>query len=547
MRAGTITRWNLTPDPLSQKEGEPDDYLLKNLLAVFSFSIFSRRKPSAKKALGSPSFWERGSGGEVPAAGRLLLALLLLTTLKAPAQTLTLPALIEQTLATSAASLQARAAREGGYWAYRAYQANYRPQLTLAGTVPNFNRAIIPVVQPDGTTEFQSVRYNNSLLGVGLSQNIGLTGGQVVIGSQVQRFDDFARSEKRYNNQPFTLGLTQPLGYFNALRWNRRIAPLLYQESQRQYLEDREALAQRVTELYFDVLLQQVNAAVAGQNAQATAELLRVGREKYALGRLSQSDLVQLELNLLDAQQAQIQARLNAESAAVSLRTYCALPGLAETPPLAVPTPAPALAVVPTEALSQARQHRAAPLAFQRQQLQAARDVAQARGTTGFLATLTANLGYVNQAPYLLDSYRALQNQQQVALAFSLPLVDWGRRRATVRTAELARDQTQAAVAQDERSFEQTVLTQAAQVPALAGQASLAARADTLAQRRYAITRATYEAGRLSLTDLTLASAAKDLARRNYILALRAGWVAHYRLRGLTLFDFEIGQPLVAN
>ncbi|MFD1871773.1 TolC family protein [Hymenobacter bucti] len=476
---------------------------------------------------------------------------MLLLSYQAAAQTLTLPALIEQTLATSAAALQARAAREGGYWAYRAYQANYRPQLTLAGTVPNFSRIITPVVQPDGTTEFQSVRINNSLLGLGLSQNIGLTGGQVVIGSQVQRFDDFARSQKRYNNQPFTLGLTQPLGYFNALKWNRRIAPLLYQESQRQYLEDREALARRVTELYFDVLLQQVNAAVAGQNAQATAELLRVGREKYALGRLSQSDLLQLELNLLDAQQAQTQARLDAESAAVSLRTYCALPGATDTdgavPPLAVPTPAPALAVVPAEALGQARQHRAATLAFQRRQLQAAQDVAQARGTTGFLATLTANLGYVNQAPYLLDSYSALQNQQQVALAFSLPLVDWGRRRAIVRTAELARDQTQAIVTQDERSFEQTVLTQAAQVPALAGQARLAARADTLAQRRYAITRATYEAGRLSLTDLTLASAAKDLARRSYILALRAGWVGYYRLRGLTLFDFETGQPLVAD
>jgi len=470
---------------------------------------------------------------------------------EAPAS-LTLPALIEQTLAGSAPAVQARAAREGGYWAYRAYQAGYRPQLALQGVVPSFNRAIIPVVQPDGTTAFQSVRYNNSLLAATLTQNIGLTGGQVVVGSQVQRFDDFIRTEKRYNNQPFTLGLTQPLGYFNGLKWERRLAPLRYQESQRQYLEDREAIGQRVTELYFDVLLQQVNAAVAGQNAQATAEQLRVGREKYALGRLSQSDLLQLELNLLNAQQAQTQAQLDAETAAVSLRTYCALPAAAEAagaatvPPLAVPAPAPAVAVVPAEALAQARRHRAAVLAFQRRELQAARDVAQARGTTGFLATLTANLGYVNQAPGLVDSYLALQNQQQVALAFSLPLVDWGRRRATVRTAELLRDQTQAAVRQDERSFEQTILTQAGQLPALASQARLAARADTLAQRRYAITRATYAAGRLSLTDLTLAAAAKDVARRSYILALRAGWVAHFSLRSLTLFDFETQQPLAA-
>lgn len=496
---------------------------------------------------GSPLPQGRGRGwGRAPG----WLAILLLISLKAPAQTLTLPSLIEQTLATSAAGIQARTAREGGYWSYRAYQASYRPQLALAGTVPNFSRVITPVVQPDGTTEFQSVRINNSLLGLSLSQNIGPTGGQVVVGSQVQRFDDFARNQKRYNNQPFTLGLTQPLGYFNSLKWARRIEPLLYQESQRQYLEDRESIAQRVTELYFDVLLQQVNAAVAGQNAQATAELLRVGKEKYALGRLSQSDLLQLELNLLDAQQAQTQARLDAETATVSLRTYCALPtpeAGADAPPLAVPTPAPRLAVVPAEALSQAQQHRAATLAFARRQLQATRDVAQARGTTGLLATLSANLGYVNQAPYLFDSYQSLQNQQQVALAFSLPLVDWGRRQAIVRAAELARDQTLAAVGQDERSFEQTVLTQASQVPALAGQVRLAARADTLAQRRYAITRATYEAGRLSLTDLTLASAAKDLARRGYILALRAGWVGYYRLRSLTLFDFETQQALAAD
>ena len=182
-----------------------------------------------KKSSGSPLPKGRGRGWGFTGGG-----LLLLSTTTAPAQTLTLPDLIAQTLATSATAQQVKAAREGGYWAYRAYQASYRPQLALAGTVPNFNRAIIPVVQPDGTTEFQSVRYNNSLLAANLTQNIGLTGGQVVVGSQVQRFDDFARSEKRYNNQPFTLGFTQPLGYFNALRWGRRIAPLLYQESQRQ-------------------------------------------------------------------------------------------------------------------------------------------------------------------------------------------------------------------------------------------------------------------------------------------------------------------------
>ena len=467
-----------------------------------------------------------------------LLMLWLPVAAQRVAPALALADVIAQALDHSAIGQQAATTRETSYWAWRGYQANYRPQLGLQGTLPNFSRVISPVVQPDGTTSFPSVRINNSDIGLTLSQNIGLTGGQVYVGSVVQRFDDFNGNLRRYNNQPFTIGFSQPLGQYNGLRWARRIEPLRYQESQRQYVEERETIAQRVTELYFDVLLQQVNADVARQNAQATAELLHIGQERYQLGRLSQSDLLQLELNLLDARQAQTQAQLSAQNAAVDLQGYTGLPG-SEALTLAVPAPAPQPTVRPTQALELARQNRSATLAFRRRLLQAERDVAQARGTTGLQASLTANLGYVNQAENLGSTYLNLQNQQQVRLAFSMPLVDWGRQKSIIKTAELNRDQVQRAVTQETLSFEQTVLAQAGQQAALSGQLRLAGRADSLAQRRYDIARATYLVGRISLTDLSLASSAKDGARRGYIFALRACWVAHFRLRALTLYDFE--------
>ena len=516
-------------------------------IIMFFSSLFCKSQmPFRIIPSGSPSPRERGLGGEVNRPRRLhLLLLLLLLQFTAAAQTLTLPAAIAQALDHSAAGQQAITNRETGYWAWRGFQANYRPQLGLQGNLPNFSRVITPVVQPDGTTDFRAVRINNSNLALSLSQNIGWSGAQVFVGAEVQRFDDFNGNLRRYNNQPFTLGIAQPLGQFNGLKWARAIEPLRYQESTRGYVEERETVAQRVTELYFDVLLQQVNAAVAGQNAQATAELLRIGRERFALGRLSQSDLLQLELNVLDARQAQNQAGRDAESAALALQAYTGAPAAEAAPTLAVPAPAPRPPVDPVQALAEARQHRSATLAFRRRLLLAERDVAQARGTTGFQATLTANLGYVNQAPNLLDTYANLQNQQQVRLAFALPLVDWGRRQALVKTAELARDQTRLNVAQETQAFEQTVLTQARQQPALAEQLQLAGRADSLAQRRYDIARATYGLARISLTDFTLASIAKDGARQGYIVALRAVWVAHYRLRALTLYDFERQAPLL--
>ena len=182
----------------------------------------------------------------------LLIVMLLAGSLgraaaQTPASARTLAGVIAQAFNHLAASQQALTNRETSYWAWRGYQANYRPQLGLAGTLPNFSRVIIPVVQPDGTTDFRAVRINSSNLALTLSQNVGWSGAQVFVGAEVQRFDDFNGQLKRYNNQPLTLGITQPLGQFNGLKWARAIEPLRFAESQRSYVEERETVAQRVT------------------------------------------------------------------------------------------------------------------------------------------------------------------------------------------------------------------------------------------------------------------------------------------------------------
>jgi hypothetical protein len=46
------------------------------------------------------------------------------------------------------------------------------------------------------------------------------------------------------------------------------------------------------------------------------------------------------------------------------------------------------------------------------------------------------------------------------------------------------------------------------------------------------------------MDNLYLSQSEKDAALRQYVDALRAYWVAHYRLRQITLFDFEKGEPI---
>jgi outer membrane protein TolC len=75
----------------------------------------------------------------------------------------------------------------------------------------------------------------------------------------------------------------------------------------------------------------------------------------------------------------------------------------------------------------------------------------------------------------------------------------------------------------------------------------IAAKTDTVAQKGYAITKARYLIGKISITDLNIAQAESDQSKSNYINALWTYWRNYYNLRRLTLFDFEYNMPIAVD
>jgi outer membrane protein TolC len=477
----------------------------------------------------------------------LLLLLLLTGFFKIQAQetnsVVTLEQVIAQAQKNSLTFRQAETSRETSYWQWRTYLADYKPTLSLAGTLPDFSRSINPVTQPDGTTDFKQVSINNALLDLGISQSIGLTGGQVFVNSQLQRFDDFNASATRYNSNPALIGFSQPLFRFNKLTWARKIEPLRYAESQKRFVEDREVIAQDITRLYFDLLLQQVNQSIATKNRTNTEDIIRIAEEKFKLGKISKNDVLQLRLSLLNSQIAQAEADLAVKNATLALNNY-----LGETAAkplqLAVPGNLPILQVTEDEALAQARQNRKESIAFKRTLLQAERDLAEARQSNGFNATMFATFGLTNQATNLVDSYGNPENQQRVRIGFELPIMDGGKQKSLRKTAQANLKLAQYAVEQDQLEFEQNIRTQVNQFQMLKTRVAITAEADQIAQSRYDIAKATYVIGRISITDLNIALGEKDQAKRAYISSLRDFWTAFYNLRTLTLYDFENNIPI---
>ena len=177
----------------------------------------------------------------------VLAGWLTLNVAVAQPQLLTLEETVLLAQQQSVAAQQVRTQFKTNYWKYRSFLADYKPQLSLDGYLPSFTRSYTQVTQPDGTINFVPISNNNSLLNLALTQNIPMTGGSVFVQKQLQRFDDFQRNNTLYNGIPFAVGIQQPLFRFNTMKWDRKIEPIRYQESNQQAIEGLEQVSVNVT------------------------------------------------------------------------------------------------------------------------------------------------------------------------------------------------------------------------------------------------------------------------------------------------------------
>src|ERR1700744_1559579 len=235
---------------------------------------------------------------------------------------LTLKEVVELAKENSIASKQAVTTRETKYWQWRTYKSNYQPQLSLSGNLPAYSKTSTPVVQPDGTILFQNIHYDNSAVTLNFSQSITATGATIYGQTQMQRFDDFDRHSILYNGTPYAIGFSQPLGQFNQLKWDKKIQPLLYNESKQAYIEAQEQISVTVTGFFFDLLLAQVNLETAESNLANTEKILKIANLKFDLGKVSKNEILQLQLEQLNAKKAVGTSKRDMEIATLNLRSY---------------------------------------------------------------------------------------------------------------------------------------------------------------------------------------------------------------------------------
>jgi outer membrane protein len=429
------------------------------------------------------------------------------------------------------------------YWRWRNFKTKNRPQLVLSGNLPNFTQSNVGVTQPDGSLEFKQVTNLSNSARLSLNQSIALTGTYISASTSAIRFQDYNKETVSFSGSPFSFGFYQPIFAINWLKWQQKTEPLVYDEAQKNFIETIETISLSTVYRFFRYLLVQTNFNLASSNLKNSKDNLKIAQTKKELGTISDNNYSRNELAVLNAQKALNKARMDMRNADFELKSYVGLPQN-QNINLQIPLNITLFDINPVKALEEAKANRKEGSEYKRRLIEADRNLISAKRSTGLSATLQGSYGLSNNAETMTGIYQKPERQQTLSLALSIPILDWGQSASSVKLAESQRDLVIYDVEKDRTDFERSVVVQVEQFSLMKDQLVTAKEADNVAANGYQIALKQFQNGEITITDLNIALSERDNAKRDYINSLQTYWEAYYRLRILTLYDFEKNQKI---
>ena len=461
-------------------------------------------------------------------------------------QPLTLNAVLKLASQNSLDVFKAKRKYGVNYWQFRSFKSSLLPKIDFETRPFTFNRALIERYDSEQNIDvFRQQQTINSFANLSLSQNIGATGTRLYVNSSFNRLENFGDFEtESYNATPVRIGLVQPIMAFNTFKWQKKTAPLEFQKAKQDFLYELQTINLKSVSLFFSWALASKKVEIAKENEMAAKKLFNIGKKRYDLIAIERNDLLNLELDVYNAnttltQNLQALQKTEAELK-LFLRDQLPKNAIPELPELISN-----LNIDLDKAIALAYQNNPDILDLKLRKIEALRDLDQAIKDNRFDLSLNASYGLNQQANTFVDAYGRFLDQQMVSIQLSVPILDWGERKGNIKTAKMNKDVIDIELQQNEDTYKQDITLNVLEFNLQQELVLGALRTSEISKESYDLTEKRFLSGNVDFLNLTSARKAWQQANENYIQTLQNYWTIYYKVQQLTLYNFIDDRPLI--
>jgi len=350
-------------------------------------------------------------------------------------------------------------------------------------------------------------------------------------------------SNRAFSNSLY-LSLNQPIFTYNRTKMNLRQIEMNYENARISYALQLLNVERNITSQFYSLFTAQQNLEISEKELENAEKNFNIIKDKVEADLVTKDEYYQAELNLAQSRSSLENQRVSLENSKDNFKQALGIP-LEEDIIVVCDIEAEPVYVDFEKALESATTTRLELRQRQISREQQEMSMIQVKDNDSFSGNISLSVGIMGDDPELPHVYDNPTNNPRVAVTFSVPIFDWGARKARIKAAEIERKMFELSAEEELKSIEMNVRSTCRSLDNLLGQISIAEQSQKNAQLTYDLNEERYRNGELTGMQMNQFQTQLSNSKMSYTQAIINYKVQLLNIKILTLYDFEKDEPVV--
>lgn len=355
--------------------------------------------------------------------------------------------------------------------------------------------------------------------------------------------ENLLNTNKAFSNNLY-LQLSQPIFTYNKRKMELKQIEYDYENAHISYALQRLNTEKQITNQFYSVYMAQSDLAISKEeliNAQQSYDIIK---NKVEADLAAKDELFQAELNLATARSSADERQVSLENAKDQLKQTLGMP-LADDITVFAEIKIKAVDVNLDKAISHGLESR---LELRQREIESAQlgfDMIKTKALNEFKGDIALSFGLIGDNRHLGQVYDSPTQNPRVAISFSVPIFDWGEKKARIRAQQVAQTINELDFHEDKVDIELNIRQVWRNLENLRTQIKIAEQNVTNAQLTYDLNQTRYREG--DITGMEMSQFQTQLSNKKiaYSQSLINYKIELLNLKILSLYDFERDIPIV--